>query len=222
MLDQLRIENKYSYDDFLASVKTRNINAPKKKEIKETIPFSNKTYDFSKIEGEIYWEERELEYIFEIMADSPEALEDLKTDFQTWVMNVIEGKLYDPFILDYHFIVTFSDIDFDDDEDIEKTTITVKFTAYPYKIANKKTVHKIELTASESKSIEIKNISSHRITPTFLNTSPITVQMGNSSYSVPSGEITDDSFKLESGLTTLTLQSSNNCSVEISYFAEVF
>lgn len=56
MLDQLIIGDKSSFDDFDASVSERNISPPKKKEIKETVPFSNVTYDFSKINGELFWE----------------------------------------------------------------------------------------------------------------------------------------------------------------------
>ena len=67
MIDQLKIGAIGSYDKFGASVSERKIGNPKKKSIKDTVAFSNKTYDFSKIDGELYWEERPLEYIFEIL-----------------------------------------------------------------------------------------------------------------------------------------------------------
>ena len=140
MLDQLRIGDKYSYDDFGASVAERKIGKPKKKTIKETVPHSNITYDFSKINGEIYWEERELQYVLELDAETPEELEDLKIDLSNWLMNVFEEDLFDPFIEGYHFRATYDDIDFDDSE-VEKTTATVKFKAYPYMISNEPTKH---------------------------------------------------------------------------------
>ena len=90
MLDQLRIGDKYSYDDFFASVAERKIKKPKKKKIKDTVPYSNKTYDFSAINGEVYWEERELEYILELDADTPEELEERKIALSSWLMNVID------------------------------------------------------------------------------------------------------------------------------------
>ena len=74
MIDQLIIGDKASCDDYGASVASRKIVPPKKKEIKETVPFSNVTYDFSAINGEQYWEERELEYTLEIIAPTPEEL----------------------------------------------------------------------------------------------------------------------------------------------------
>ena len=109
MIDQLIIGGKASFDDFGASVSERKISYPKKKSIKKTVPFANVTYDFSKINGELYWEERTLEYIFEIMADTPEMLEQKKQAFSNWVMNVMNEKIYDPFIPDYHYLGTYED-----------------------------------------------------------------------------------------------------------------
>lgn len=167
MNDQLIIGDKASFDDFEASLATRNIGMPKKKSIKETVPFSNVTYDFSRINGELYWEDRPLEYVFEILASTPEELEELKTAFSSWVMNVFEEEIHDPFIPDYHFIGTYEDIDFEDEETLDKTTVTVKFTAYPYKVANLPTVFELESDGLGSKEWDIENKSSHRVKAAF-------------------------------------------------------
>lgn len=167
MNDQLIIGEKASFDDYEASLAKRNIGMPTKKTIKETVPFSNVTYDFSKINGELYWEERELEYVFEIIASTPEKLEELKTAFASWVMNVFEEEIHDPFIPDYHFIGTFDDIDFEDEETLDKSTVTVTFTAYPYKVANLPTVFEFEVEVGmyDPKIIStFVNDSAHRVT----------------------------------------------------------
>lgn len=140
MLDQLIIGSTSSLD-YDASVAERVIGQPTKKEIKSTIPFSNITYDFSAINGELYWNERELTYVLEIIADSPEELEEKKTLFAEWVMNVLDEKIHDPFITEYHFKGSFSELSFADEDDVEKTTATVKFMVYPYKIANAQKVY---------------------------------------------------------------------------------
>ena len=168
MIDQLIIGEKASFDDFGASLATRNIGMPRKKSIKETVPFSNVTYDFSKINGEVYWEERDLEFVFEIIASTPEKLEELKTAFSSWVMNVFNEEIHDPFIPDHHFVGTFDDIEFEDDEGLDKTTVTVTFLAYPYKIANTPKVYQLDIDSGTSKKIWIVNESSHRITPTII------------------------------------------------------
>lgn len=167
MIDQLIIGDKASYDDFSASMASRKIGNPKKKSITATVPYSNVTYDFSKINGELYWEQRPLEYVFEIIASTPEKLEELKTAFSAWVMNVLNEEIHDPFIPEYHFVGTFEDISFADEETLDKTTVTVKFKAYPYKIANLPTV--IEGRASfkgGAHNIALGNRSSHRVLAT--------------------------------------------------------
>ena len=222
MIDQLTIGNTYSYDDFEASVRERIISAPKKKIIKETVPFSNETYDFSAINGEIYWEERTLKYVFEIMANTPEELEEKKQPFLAWVMNVNSEEIHDPFITDYHFIGTFNDIEIDDSE-IEKSTITVTFTAYPYMISDTKRRSVYYLSETE-KVINVANNSSHRITPTFICDVECRVVKGNSSYVIPVGEIKDARFMLAPGMNTLKI----SCPVdeigtlEIEFYEEVF
>ena len=206
MLDQLRIGDRYSYDDFLASVAERKIGKPKKKVIKETVPHSNKTYDFSKINGEIYWDERELEYILEIDADTPEELEELKIALCGWLMNVQEEDLFDPFIEDYHFKATFSDIDFDDSE-IEKTTASVKFTAYPYMLSNTEKVFAAAIPTGTALTLSVKNNSRHRITPTLVaEAAGVVFEFNGSSYSIGEGETTDSSLMLPVGDSVFTIQ----------------
>lgn len=167
MIDQLIIGDKASYDDFSASMASRKIGNPKKKSITATVPYSNVTYDFSKINGELYWEQRALEYVFEIIASTPEKLEELKTDFSAWVMNVLNEEIHDPFIPEHHFVGTFEDISFADEETLDKTTVTVKFKAYPYKIANLPTVIEGSGDAlSGGHVIALGNRSSHRVLAT--------------------------------------------------------
>lgn len=221
MFDQLIIGNKASYDDFEASVAERKNNKPKKKSIKETVPFSNETHDFSAINGETYWEERTLEYVFEITADSPEELEEKKQPFLSWIMNVMNEELYDPFIEDYHFLATFSEIA-DDDTEIEKSTITVKFTAYPYMISNTKRMGIYNLTTTEQV-VNITNNSSHRVTPTFICDIEYTVVKGNTSYALPAGELTSAVFMLAPGTNTMKVRSTaGSGTLKIEFHEEVF
>lgn len=221
MIDQLVIGNKKSFDDFSASVCERKINAPKKKSIKETVPFSNQTYDFSGINGEIYWEERTLEYVLELMETTPEELEEQKITLKNWLMNVTQEELYDPFIEDYHFITTFEDIDFEDE--VEKTTATVTFTAYPYMIANEKKIYQASILTSGTALLSVINNSSHRLTPTITSSVAATFLLGDKSYSMAAAEVTDDSIKLEPGTNTITIQPAQaSGTFKIEFYEEVF
>ena len=224
MLDQLIIDNTASVEDFDASVKERKIGAPKKKSIKETVPFSNVTYDFTAINGEIYWDERELEYVFEIIANTPEELEEKKTAFSSWIMNVANSKIYDPIDTDYHYIGTFDDISYEDEENLDKTTITVKFLAYPYKISNAPTVYSFTIPANSEFVKTVINASAHRITPTINTNTAITLSLDNVSYSVPAGEIKNSTLRLKLGANLLIIQNNTDtdCTAVLSFFEEVF
>lgn len=221
MLDQLRIGNKYSYDDFSASVKERKKISPRKKSIKGTVPFSNITYDFSDINGEVYWEESEWHYVFEITASSAERLEEKKIAFKSWIMNAIKEKIYDPYIKGYHIVGTFSDID-EDDSEFEKSTITVKFTAYPYMISDNARVHTFALEAGAEKTVVIKNNSSHKISPTIITESATIIRMDGASYSVTAGEITDNAFKLAVGSNVLKITANEAGNIVFRFHEEVF
>lgn len=223
-IDQLRIGYKSSYDDFEASLKQRVIHLPKKKSIRETVPYFNGSYDFSKINGEIYWEDRTLEYIFEIEADTPDDLEQKKTRFAAWIMNVMEEIIYDPYEPDYHYIGTYADHRWDDDESVEKSTVTVKFDAYPYKIANAATAYCFALPAASEVVKTVYNDSNHPVAPTLCADASLAVQMGSTTYTLPAGTYQDYNFKLEPGANVLTITNSGNSAATLSveFFAEVF
>lgn len=224
MLDQLIIGTKASFDDFGASVASRTIQPPSKKTIKETVPFSNVTYDFSKINGELFWNERVLEYVFEIIADNPESLERKKADFSKWVMNVMNEKIHDPYEPDFHYIGTYDNLNYEDEDCVEKTTATVNFTAYPYKIANKATNHICTIAAASEKVFVIDNESAHRITPTITTDQEILIKFDGVSYSATAGTFTDNVLKLKAGKNTLIIENltDSECVVTVSYFEEVF
>lgn len=234
MIDQLIIGDKGSYDDFFASVAERKIGQPKKKSIKETVPYSNVTYDFSAINGEVYYNERELEYIFEMTADTPEELEEMKAAFSNWVMNVFEEEIHDPFIPDYHFIGTYDDMDYADEETLDKTTATVKFTAYPYKVANVVKKYTFTIAGNSSANAVILNNSSHRITPKIKASGELTIKRTTASviesWGIPASEeaaeltaATGEMFMLDAGITSLALQNSKStaCELEITFIEEV-
>lgn len=219
MFDSVVIGAKDSFLDYEASMKERKIGDPKKKSIKETVPFSNTTYDFTKINGEIYWEERPLKYVFEITADTPEELEVKKQAFKTWIMNVHEEELHDPYIKEFHFIATFDEITCDDTE-IEKSTITVKFTAYPYMIANKKKMYRAYLENEDIVELIVINNSSHRIAATFDSEVNCVILEGNSEIFIrDKAEI-----YLETGRHVLTVAgvTEQNGVISLEFYEEVF
>lgn len=222
MIDQIIINGVASFDDFQANLKERNIEAPAKKSIKETVPFSNIVYDFSAINGELFWEERTLEYTLEIIRNTPEELEIAKSQLMAWLMNISNADIYDTFLTGFHYKGTFSEIKFDDE--VEKSTVTVKFSAFPFAIANEATVYTFDIGASAEISKTINNGSAHRISPTISTTVPITVTIGDDSYAIATGETTSDYFKLPAGSTALFIKNTSNeaGAITIKFYEEIF
>ena len=204
----------------MASLASRKIKMPAKKQIKETVPFSNKTYDFSDINGEVYWEERELEYIFEITAETPELLEELKLKFADWIMNIKDEEIHDPFISDYHFKGTYEDLEFEDDEGLDKTTATVKFLAYPYKISNIPKIYEITVSAGENKKVILNNESSHRVTAIFetMSGENIAVKFNDETISIMSSA--QYAFMINKGITNINVEGDGV--LRITFSEEVF
>lgn len=226
MLDQIKIENVGSLDMYDASISERDVQKPKKKSIRETVPFSNIVYDFSGINGEIYWEESELSYSFEILADSPEELETKKIKFSSWVMNVTNKKIYDPYIPKYHFNGTFSDIKWEDDESMYKSTAIVKFTAYPYMIANELTIKEIILINEARVRVKVINNSSHRIIPTIITPRNISLTVnGDKSFNIQAGTWSFDELMLKVGENSIIVAgeaTSQPYTVKIQFYEEIF
>jgi hypothetical protein len=179
MLDQLTIGEKKSLDDFDASISGRRIGIPAKKSIKETFLFSSKSHDFSKMNGELYWEERELEYEFEITAATPSELEQKKTAFSNWIMNVMNEKIHDPFIPAYHFVGTFEAMEYEDDESLEKTVATVTFKAYPFKIENELSAYNGTAKYGYNTIGTVMNPSNHRIVVDFYTDRTLAVEIND-------------------------------------------
>lgn len=224
-MDQLIIADKASYDDFEASVAFREIKMPKKKSIKETVPFSNVTYDFSAINGEVYWEERELKYTFEITADDPEQLEEKKSRFAAWVTAVMAQDIHDPFIPGYHFKGSYEDMDVDDDEGLDKTTLTVTFKAYPYMVADMPCVFESDPYSVEKNHFAMMNDSAHRIYATATATAPIFMKHPDFDFKYEINT-TPQSIELPIGAASWELSavdaSSTGSVITVTFHEEVF
>lgn len=224
MYDQLIIGGLGSCDEFGASLAYRETPPPKKKSIKETLPFSNVSYDFSAINGETYWEERELIYTFEIIVDTPQELEEQKAAFANWVMNIANAEIYDPYIEGYHFLGTFESMEYEDTDDVEKCTISVTFLAYPYKISDHVKNYSLDVGAGASSSLAVVNNSSHRVQMVVATNGAITLTLGDTSYNIPAGTITDADLMFLPGNNTITVKNSGTASVavSVSFWEEVF
>lgn len=131
--------DQHSYRGLGVTISARDVGAPNKVKVKQTLPFSNITYDFSHLYGAQVFEERQMTYTFDIMdpgvIDTNTRLNVIKTRIVNWLTNS-QGKqpLYDDVYPQYYFLAEVeSGAGFT--ENWTNGTLDVTFTAYPFMIS---------------------------------------------------------------------------------------
>lgn len=217
---EIRANGKGSFKDFKLAIKSRNISLPEKKKIKNSVPFQNGTYDFSDMNGEIYWEERILEYVFDIAEFSTEEMEQIKDKVVDWLLNIHDTDIEDDYTADYYYHGSYDTNSWN--EDFGQGELTVRFSVYPYKYAKERTIITQEISETET-SIIINNESSHRIMPIVTINGDVSITIGKNTYALTSGTYTDSNLILEKGENTWNvIATSETANLDISYRKEVF
>ena len=210
--------NKNSVTDFDLYVAEAQISPPKKREIKETIPYMSGSYDFSLLYGEDIYEERDIKYIFDIVSYDNIKLNNLKDSISDWLLSSNTLLLVDSNIIGYAFKAKFISIDYNDDYDYSKMTITGK--AYPFKIKNcyegnnlwdtfdftKDVFQKTSFDLLDNNYlISLYNNSSIKIVPVLQVYGKIRLVMNNKIYEISTGTYKDDRFKLNKGVNIINI-----------------
>ena len=143
--DGIAANGKHSFTDFGLTIAGRVDNPPEKKSIRETVPFMNGYHDFSAIAGEVTWGERQLEYEFDIIGNSPQHVEKQRDEVMAWLTNIHEAEIFDDTTPEYHYVGSYESADPEFDETGLRATLTVSFVCQPFKIANRETVLALEI-----------------------------------------------------------------------------
>ena len=129
----------HSFNDLGLTIKEKTIGNPKKIKRQKRVPFSNSTFDFSKLYGDQEYEDRELTYVFNVYDKRTHNKVDmniLKIKALNSFVPVDERvSLLDDAIPGYHFLAEIVD-EPDFDEKNGKGLMTVTLEAYSIKISN--------------------------------------------------------------------------------------
>lgn len=219
-MKEIRINGKGSFSDFGLEIKGRNISIPEKRSIRKTIPFRNGSLDYSNINGEIYWEDRTLQYVFDIAEWTTEEMEQIKDKVLDWLLNVHETKIEDDYTQGYFYVGSYDSNSWK--EDFGQGELSITFVVYPYKFDNTRTELNIVATL-EQQEITIINESSHRVIPIIVTDKEITIEINNNSYDLEVGENETSIYVLEKGINNWTITAkTEEANVNISYRKEVF
>lgn len=217
MIKSIRALGKATYDDFDIYINSRNIPIPAIKEITDTIPYMNGSYDFSYIDGEAAREDNIISYGFDISEFSIEEMEFAKRSIISWLSRISDTDIFDDYIKDYHF--HGSAITPDWSEDASQGELVIKFRVYPYMIKNDPKIYAFTFSEDEIKNIQIENNSDHSIVPKITCENNSNIEINEFKYSLSSGIFEDSEIMLKPGTIDLKIQTTGNFKIE--FFEEV-
>lgn len=137
--------------DFGLCIDSVEVSPPTKKQVTKSVPYMSGNYDFSSLYGGPVFDNRTLKYTVDVIADTETELAEIKTDIWNWLLFGDRGKLYDSVNGDYYYVASCTEIT--DEDDVEKTTLTILFDADPFK----KKDYSVTKTISASGTISINN-----------------------------------------------------------------
>lgn len=211
--DGIRINDLHSYHNFGLYIKLRNVGLPEKKSIRQTVPFMNGYYDFSALYGAPAWNERIIEYAFDILADTPQELEREITKILDWLCNVHDEDIFDDTLTRFHWHGSYESSDVTYDDSGMQAEIKVSFVVYPFKISDEATVH--TLVAG---SYTITNFGM-AVAPYVISNASVAIQIGNYVSSIPANESIHLKVDLARGDNTVIIAGEGT--VTLSFFEEV-
>lgn len=160
-------DGKHSYRDMGMTIDPeRNISIPNKIKYKESLPFSNKVWDFSSIYGGPTYEERTLTYKFNLMGKPIESKADMnmiKTILLKWLLSPNEKTpLYDDHFPDFYFMAEVEGNN-SFEEDWKHGFLKVTFTAQPFMIDRMPEGH--DLVAFMKTRLDVRQRTSFEVNP---------------------------------------------------------
>ena len=137
--DGFKVSGKHNFWDFASCIASSDSGKPEKKFVTATVPYMSGFYDLSKIYGAIAYESRDVSYTFELLGDDMEDLQRQKTNLLDWLGLVHDEPIYDDTQPNYHYVGSFYEADWEEDETGESGTLTVTFKCQPFLIADRAT-----------------------------------------------------------------------------------
>ena len=203
----IAVNGLHSFRDFGLTISSKTVGLPKKKLLRETIPFANGSYDFSMISGEIIFEDRTAKYTFDIIDNDVVSMQVLRSKVATWLLMVHEANIYDDDYPGWHVIGSYSNDSWS--EDNESGELTVTFKCYSFLVADEMKEYSMATGTHQ-----ILNDGSRNAVPTIDAPFGATITIGDRTITFTAGTYNDSSVFLTSGTNTWGVQSSGVVTVK--------
>lgn len=190
------VDGVHTLHDLGYELKSKSISPPAKKSVRVTVPYMNGSYDFSDVYGDLYFEDRELSYLFDIIGDPVEVDIDVSRLID-WAASIQESDIHDDDRPDYHYRGSFTGAEVERDDSGELATVTLTFTVYPFAIANDLCVARLKVGDNT-----VVN-HGHQASLTVIPDDEMTIQIGQVRQTFMGKTVAD--FALGHGENTLTV-----------------
>lgn len=201
-----------SFTAFDLYVASRELPAPKRKEIVETVPYMSGEWDFSFHDGNIdEYETLIIKYTFDVIADTKQELHEQRKKLLAWVHSRGDQKLVDTEVseLQYHEVYKAQG---DWQGNDLQGLLTVEFSCYPFA----KTDKRVSQTLSDTEIIlTVENEGSRKVTPVISVEETTTIKYGENSLSLGAGTH-KNKLTLEAGENTFTVSGTGELTFEFA------
>lgn len=217
--------------EFRMRLMSREGPSPEEKEILETVPFMQGSYDFSDILGQRTFENRPLTYTFEVLEYEYSRRKVDGSVLVNWLMSAGRQRLYDDFNPGYYYLAKCKSVESTDE--YYGAVFTVTFEAYPYMIAELQEGHdiwddfnfeldiaqQVKYSVKGSQAITLYNVGANVLTPVIRASAPMALTKDGASFNVPAGESNSHELILQKGSNRLTVQGSGT--IEFLFYKEL-
>ena len=211
---------------------SRDAPTPSEKEITESVPYMQGVYDFSTLNFDRYFDNREVTYQVMLFENEYENRKHPEQDIKRSLMKLDIQPLYDTHDQGYHWLGKCKSVTVEDDAEKGTLACTVVFDCYPFAIYNEVEGSDIwddvyfphwifqetKYTVNGSQSISLFNIGSRSVECEMVVTGDITVIGDFGSVGLTSGDYQDTQIVLAMGENHLTL--SGNGMIEFRFYRE--
>lgn len=141
--------------------------------------------------------------------------------------------LYDDYDRGYYWMAKCTNVSITDDHKAGRLIVDLTFDAYPFKKSILKEGHDIwdeiqfdldifqpvEFQINGNRDITLYNAGAGGVSPTIIASSSFTIEMGDRTYNISSGETKSELFRLTPGENNMTI--SGNGTIEFIFYKEV-
>lgn len=211
----------------------RSAPTPDEKEITETIPYSQGVLDFSVINNERFFSNREVTYKIEAFDNQYSDRKLFENELKHQLMPLGITAIHDTHDHGLHWLGKCKSIEVEDDEEHQTLIATIVFDCYPFAIGNLAegsdiwdevffpnwVFQKTKYDIDGSSTIDVINVGDAAVSPKIIVTGDITVSGNFGSVDISQGSYSDTPIVLSQGENTMSV--SGTGTIEFKFYKEV-